>query len=75
MTKAKSGEHFEELFERLNGLVRRLEDGGLPLDDAIATYEEGMTLVMRCRDVLTSAELRITRLHEQFAPDGEGGGS
>ncbi len=59
-------ERFEDVYARLEEAVRRLEDGGLPLDDAIAAYEEGMVLARRCRDLLENAELRIARLRDGF---------
>ena len=36
---------FEEAFERLEANVRRLEEGGLPLEESIAVFEEAMRLV------------------------------
>lgn len=62
-------DRFEDVYTRLEEVVRKLEDGGLPLDEAISAYEEGMTLARRCRDLLEQAELRITRLREGFAGD------
>lgn len=64
-------ERFEDIYARLEETVRRLEEGGLPLDDAIAAYEQGMALARRCRDLLAEAELRITRLREDFAESEE----
>ncbi len=68
---AAAEERFEDVYARLEEAVGRLEQGGLPLDEAIAAYEQGMTLVRRCRDLLAGAELRITRLRE----DGDAGDS
>jgi len=48
--------------ERLQGLVARLEEGNLPLEDSIRSFEEGMDLVRRCTDVLNQAEERIQKL-------------
>jgi exodeoxyribonuclease VII small subunit len=59
-------ERFEEAYARLEETVRRLEEGGLPLDDAITAYEQGMALVERCRELLANAELRISRLRDDF---------
>ncbi|MSQ62065.1 MAG: exodeoxyribonuclease VII small subunit [Dehalococcoidia bacterium] len=62
-------ERFEDVYARLEEAVRRLEDGGLPLDDAIAAYEEGMALARHCRDLLENAELRIARVRDGFTED------
>jgi exodeoxyribonuclease VII small subunit len=59
---------FEALYARLEEKVGRLEQGGLSLDEAIAVYEEGMTLARRCQEQLDAAELKITKLKESFAP-------
>ncbi|HWO93862.1 MAG TPA: exodeoxyribonuclease VII small subunit [Dehalococcoidia bacterium] len=67
---SKDEERFEQVYERLQETVRRLEDGSLPLEEAIEAYETGMALVARCRDLLTQAELRVTRLREQLDSDG-----
>lgn len=58
---------FEELYRRLEDAVNKLEAGGMPLEDAIALYEEGMSLARECQERLDSAELKITRLRESFA--------
>ncbi|MBF6600117.1 MAG: exodeoxyribonuclease VII small subunit [Dehalococcoidia bacterium] len=63
---------FEQLYAHLEERVARLEQGGLSLDDAIAVYEEGMTLARQCQEQLDTAELKITRLKESFtAPPGD----
>jgi exodeoxyribonuclease VII small subunit len=67
---------FEQLYARLEEKVSKLEQGGLSLDDAIALYEEGMTLARECQERLDAAEQRITKLRESFAPVGRvNGGS
>ncbi|MBM2811838.1 MAG: xseB [Chloroflexi bacterium] len=50
---------FEEAYERLRRSVEELEGGPLPLEAAIARYEEGMRLAQLCNDMLDKAELRI----------------
>jgi exodeoxyribonuclease VII small subunit len=60
-------ETFETLYARLEERVGKLEDGGLSLEEAIAVYEEGMTLARRCQEQLDAAELKITKLKEAFA--------
>ena len=60
-------ESFEAVYKRLEETVRRLEEGGLTLDESIALYEEGMDLARRCQTLLDQAELRITTLNDLFA--------
>ena len=68
MAKEAKPEAFEKLYARLEETVAKLEVGGLPLEQAIALYEEGMTLARQCQERLDEAELKITKLKESFAP-------
>ncbi len=67
MSAKREPETFEELYQRLEALVAKLEEGGLPLDDAINLYEEGMTLARQCQEMLDAAELKVTRLRDSLA--------
>ena len=53
---------FETLLRELETIVTSLEDGQLPLEDALARYERGMRLAKACQDRLDTAELRVRRL-------------
>jgi exodeoxyribonuclease VII small subunit len=59
---------FEAALARLEAIVARLEAGNLPLDEAVALYEEGMRLVTICGQRLDAAELRVSQL--AAAPGG-----
>ncbi len=59
---------FETIFQQLQETIGRLEQGGLPLQDAVAQFEEGMSLASRCLEMLDAAELRVTRVLESAAP-------
>ncbi len=50
---------FEEALERLEEIVRRLEEGEIGLNEALARYEEGVKLLRRCYDLLENVERRI----------------
>lgn len=50
---------FEEAMARLEIIVRSLENGSAPLDDSLALFEEGISLVRFCNDKLERAESRI----------------
>ena len=42
--------------------MQALESGGLSLDQATKLYEEGTKLAKACNELLSAAELRISRL-------------
>ncbi len=39
---------FEDAYRQLESVVQKLEAGGLPLEESIALYEEGMRLAQIC---------------------------
>ena len=57
--------NFDAALAELQETVRRLEEGGLPLEEAIAIYERGVALHERCAQLLGDAELRVQRLVER----------
>ncbi len=56
---------FEEALARLETIVQTLEQGDLPLDKALASFEEGMELVKFCTAKLEEAEKKVTMLVEE----------
>ncbi|MGA8184818.1 MAG: exodeoxyribonuclease VII small subunit [Terriglobia bacterium] len=58
-SKAAKPESFEKNIERLDAIVRQLEDADLPLEKALQIYEEGMKLSEVCQKQLQEAEGRI----------------
>ena len=59
---------FEAALKRLEEIVRRLESGDAPLDEAIALYGEGDRLKQQCEARLQAAQARIEQI--QFGRDG-----
>ncbi len=57
---------FEEAYASLEETVRALEEGGLSLAEATRLFEEGTRLARICNELLSSAELRITRLQTAY---------
>ncbi len=53
---------FEEALKRLETLVRELEQGDLPLETAVAKYNEGLALAKRCHDLLKQAEEVVVKI-------------
>jgi exodeoxyribonuclease VII small subunit len=58
-TKPAKSESFEKNLERLDAIVRQLEDADLPLEKALQLYEEGMKLSEVCHQQLEEAEGRV----------------
>jgi exodeoxyribonuclease VII small subunit len=50
---------YEEAFANLETIIAGLESGELPLEEALARYEEGVKLAARCATLLEEAELRV----------------
>lgn len=53
---------FEEAMKQLEQIVDRLEEGDVPLEEAIAIYKEGMELSKLCHDKLKSVEEQLTQI-------------
>lgn len=53
---------FEDALAALEARVRDLERGEVPLERALALYEEGVKLVRTCHERLDDADKRITEL-------------
>ncbi len=50
---------YEQALEELEQLVNRLESGQLPLDQLLAGYQRGATLLGFCREKLQAVENQI----------------
>jgi exodeoxyribonuclease VII small subunit len=53
---------FEQALAELEGIVRELENGQIGLEESLAHYEKGVTLLKRCYGQLQQAEQRIVLL-------------
>ena len=53
---------FERAIEELESIVRRLEEGKVPLEESVAIYERGEALKKRCEDLLRQAEARVEKI-------------
>ena len=53
---------FEESLDNLEKIVKKLETGEVPLDDAISEFNRAMKLAKTCDDKLKNAEEAITKL-------------
>jgi exodeoxyribonuclease VII small subunit len=57
-----NGKSFEENLARIESLVRQLERGDLSLEESLACYQEGVTLVAYCHKNLDQAAKAIELL-------------
>jgi len=53
---------FESALRELEGIVARLEQGDVDLEDSIALYERGQALKAHCEQKLRSAESRLEKI-------------
>src|SRR5258708_4907633 len=53
---------FERAIEELESIVKRLEDGKVPLEESVAIYERGESLKRRCEELLRQAEARVDKI-------------
>jgi len=53
---------FERAIEELETIVKRLEEGKVPLEESVAIYERGELLKRRCEELLRQAEARVEKI-------------
>lgn len=58
-------EKFEDALEKLEDIVRKMEAGDMPLDDALKSFEEGIKLIRFCSAKLEETERRVEMLLEK----------
>ena len=68
MPKSKSNT-FEANLNRLEEIVKQLEDGSAPLEESMKLFQEGSALAASCGKLLDEAELQIVKLTK--GPDGD----
>ena len=63
---------FERAIEELETIVKRLEEGKVPLEESVTIYERGEALKRRCDELLRQAEARVEKitLDAQGKPTG-----
>ena len=57
---------FEEAYGQLRETVQALEAGNLSLEDAMRLFDTGMKLAKTCNELLSSAEIQVSRLQRSF---------
>jgi exodeoxyribonuclease VII small subunit len=56
------GLSFERAIEELESIVKRLEEGKVPLEESVTIYERGEALKTRCEELLRQAEARVQKI-------------
>ncbi len=60
---------FEDALKELEVIVRKLEEGRVPLEEAVKDYERGAVLKEQCDRLLKNARLKIQEIMQ--SKDGE----
>jgi exodeoxyribonuclease VII small subunit len=53
---------YEEAMAELESIVNSLEEGNQKLEEAMALFERGQSLMKRCAELLEAAELKVRQL-------------
>lgn len=60
---------FETALKELEDVVNALEEGDMPLEDALKAFEKGIGLARHCESLLDQAEKKIKLLTEEGLKD------
>ena len=63
MSGTQKPETFEQSIERLEALVKEMEAGGLPLNEMLRRYEEGMVLSQTLKTQLEKIQGKLSEVH------------
>ena len=66
---SKQSQTFEKSMDRLEEIVRKIEQGNVPLEEALKLFEEGTKLVDACSKLLDKAEMKVLEMSK--GADGE----
>lgn len=56
---------FNQAMEQLEEVVRQLEQGDVPLEEALTLYQKGMELSKVCHDKLQNAEKQLVTMMQE----------
>ena len=63
---AKKKLTFEEQLAEVEALISRMENGGMPLEESLRRYEEGMKALAALEKELAEATQKVTVLRKSF---------
>ena len=49
----------EEAFERLNGILTKMDEPGVSLEESFRLYEQGMKLIRYCNETIDTVEKKV----------------
>ncbi len=58
-------EKFEDALAKLEGIVKKMESGDMPLEESLKAFEEGIRLARLCAGKLDEAERRVDVLMKE----------
>lgn len=58
----------EELFEGLDGVVKRLEGEDITLEESFRLYQKGMNMLKQCNETIDTVEKKVQILDEDGEP-------
>jgi len=61
----KTSINFEQSLAELEQLVEAMEQGDLPLEEALKQFEKGISLASNCQKALLTAEQKVKQLVEK----------
>ena len=68
-TKPQKLPDFEQSLSELEALVQKLEQGDVPLEDALKTFERGVALTRQCQTALRTAQQKVEILLNRNGED------
>lgn len=68
---AKKKLTFEERLQQVEALISKMENGEMPLEEAMQQYEAGLNALNALEKELTAAQQRLTVLRQQSCEDIE----
>ncbi len=68
MARAPKKAGIETQLASLEGIVKKLEDGTLPLEESLVLFEEGIRLSRELEAALQAASMKVTQLLEGDPP-------
>lgn len=64
MSRKSPPKTFEEAITKLEQITQSMQNNALPLEEALAAYEEGMQLVHFCQEKLAVVEQKLMVLNK-----------
>lgn len=56
-------ESFEEKMEKINALLKSLNDKDLSLEESVKLYKQGVALLKEAKEILENAKLEVTEIN------------